>query len=223
MGWGCIGSSHKLYPIQLSKEQSPLLGTLCLHPLPRVSSRHLIDRDEWEQLTNPARDNPFSSLPPLQAPYPARSVRPCGCNMLSRALGSGRALPCSCATGVRADAERSFAALSSSVRLNQLRKGVFLLATDALKPAGREGRMEKVRQQSKAPGTALLRAIHTSMGRDSYQSLRPAGLHATWFPQSLFNAQTLHMPSITYLSAPDCRFLLKQSSEMWKSSQGLPP
>ena len=53
-----------------------------------------------------------------------------------------------------------FAALSSSVRLNQLQKGVFVLSTDALKPGGRKGRMEKV-------STALLRAVHTSIGRDS--------------------------------------------------------
>lgn len=39
-----------------------------------------------------------------------------------------------------------FAALSSSVTLNQLRKGVFILSTDALKPAGRKGRMERVRE-----------------------------------------------------------------------------
>lgn len=36
------------------------------------------------------------------------------------------------------------------------------------------------------------------------------------------NIQNLHTSSILYLSAPDYRFLLKQSSEVWESSQGLP-
>lgn len=39
-----------------------------------------------------------------------------------------------------------FVALSSSVRLNQLWKGVFVLSTEALKLARRKGRMEKGRR-----------------------------------------------------------------------------
>ena len=107
----------------LPKEQSQPPRALCLHPLPWVSSS-FIDRDELEQVTNPALNNPPSPLPSLQTLSSVRSVSTCGCNMLVGALEVAGCYLSAVQLGVGQMQSTPFVALSSSVRLNQLRKGV---------------------------------------------------------------------------------------------------
>lgn len=100
----------QLHPIQgLPKERSQPPGALCLHPLPRVSSSHLIDRDGLEPLT-PIQPQTTLPLPPS---FSAGFIF---CKIservwLQRAGGSTGQWPGGsprlCGRG-RADAERSF-------------------------------------------------------------------------------------------------------------------
>lgn len=71
-----------------------------------VSSSHVTGRDQSEQLTKPAQNNPPSLLPSLQALFSARTVSPHGCKVLVGERVSGRVLPLSCATGGRVEAEQ---------------------------------------------------------------------------------------------------------------------
>lgn len=106
----------QLYPIQLlPKEESQLPGALCLHPLSWVSSSHHFDKDELEQLTNPAPNN----SPSFSAGFVfVKSVSAGGCKVLVGALGNGRVPPLTCATAQMQSLP--LAALASLLRLNQV-------------------------------------------------------------------------------------------------------
>lgn len=173
MGRSCIGSSYKGMKYHsftqsncrlLPKERSQPRGALSLHPLPWVSSSHLIDWDELEQLTNPAQNNTLSPVPSLQASFSVRSVSTCGCNTLVGALGSGTVLPLNCVTECRADAKCSFC---STVIFSQIKptalEGHFpplYRCTEACQKKGKDGEGEAVKPSCQ----------HSSAQSRSYQN-----------------------------------------------------
>lgn len=82
------------------KEQSQPPGALTVCTLSLGSApASSINRDELEQLTDPAQNNPPSPHSSLQASFSVRSVSTCGCNVLVGAFGSGRVLPQLCSWG----------------------------------------------------------------------------------------------------------------------------
>ncbi|EOB01068.1 hypothetical protein Anapl_00392 [Anas platyrhynchos] len=117
-------------------------------------------------------------------------------------------------------------ALLLLVGLNQLCNEIFLLSTNALKPAGKKSRMEKVRQQSSLHSTAqsqLLAPISAGTRHpvplqcsDAVRALITGG-HFSRGGKGKSNGSNSIF--IVYLFAPEYRLLLKRSSAVWESRQ----
>lgn len=143
----------QLYPIQLqaaakgtvSASQSPLSAPSPLGQLQPPHQQGWIGAGHQSSPKQPS----LSPLPSLQTLSSVRSASTCGCNMLVGALEVAGCYLSAVQLWVGQMQSAPFVALSSSVRLNQLRKGVFrslCRGTEACQKKGEDGGEEKVRQ-----------------------------------------------------------------------------